>query len=143
MRPFVLTAVVIALSVPAHPARAQSTVLAQPPAAEASLPSATRHTAPGFAADVAAGPRLGTGRAGITPVAHDDVVPSPRPTPVVQESRRRNGQILTVVGGAIFLAGLLIDDDDVGTVVAVGGLAVGVYGLIQWLQASVSGVTSP
>lgn len=40
---------------------------------------------------------------------------------------------LMIVGGAMFLGGLLIGDD-VGTAIAVGGLAVGVYGLFLYYQ---------
>jgi hypothetical protein len=50
--------------------------------------------------------------------------------------------MLTIIGGALFVAGLLIDDD-VGTIVAIGGLGIGIYGLLQWLQASATGRASP
>jgi hypothetical protein len=33
----------------------------------------------------------------------------------------------------MFVAGILIDDD-AGTLLAVGGLAVGIWGLIQWME---------
>jgi hypothetical protein len=38
-----------------------------------------------------------------------------------------------VVGGAALLTGLIIGDDP-GTVIAVGGAVVGLYGLYQYLQ---------
>ena len=139
MRPFALVAA-IALVVPARPASAQS---AAPPGAAQSLPAASLRAAPPHpaATAVAPGPRREVARSGVSPVVEDEGLPVPAPIPLVQESRRRNGQILTIVGGAIFVVGMLMDDDDVGTVVALGGLAVGVYGLIQWLQASMTGVT--
>jgi hypothetical protein len=40
---------------------------------------------------------------------------------------------LMVVGGAALLAGLIIGDD-AGTVIAVGGALVGLYGLYEYLQ---------
>ena len=64
--------------------------------------------------------------------------------PVSQEARSANtamqrrrgyGQpiALMVVGGAALLAGLIIGED-AGTVIAVGGAVVGLYGLYQYLQ---------
>jgi hypothetical protein len=50
---------------------------------------------------------------------------------------RANGfsqnQILMIVGGAALLTGLIIGDD-AGTVLAVGGAGVGLYGLYRYLQ---------
>jgi hypothetical protein len=40
---------------------------------------------------------------------------------------------LMVVGGAALLTGLIIGDD-AGTVIAVGGALVGLYGLYEYLQ---------
>lgn len=56
-----------------------------------------------------------------------------QPAVVLAVSRTGRGQTLAIVGGAAFLGGLLIGDD-VGTAIAVGGLAVGVYGLWLWLK---------
>ncbi|MFN8665987.1 MAG: hypothetical protein U0164_02185 [Gemmatimonadaceae bacterium] len=39
---------------------------------------------------------------------------------------------MSIVGGAAFLGGVIIGGD-AGTVIAVGGLGVGVYGLWLWL----------
>jgi hypothetical protein len=49
------------------------------------------------------------------------------------QSRTRRGQTLMIVGGAAFLAGLIIGDD-AGTAIAIGGAAVGLYGLYLWAQ---------
>jgi hypothetical protein len=51
------------------------------------------------------------------------------------QRRRGYGQpiALMVVGGAALLTGLIIGDD-AGTVIAVGGAVVGLYGLYQYLQ---------
>ena len=64
--------------------------------------------------------------------------------PVTQEARvanpmmqRRKGYgqpiALMVVGGAALLTGLIIGDD-AGTVIAVGGAVIGLYGLYEYLQ---------
>lgn len=141
MRPFaspvvaVVAAIGVALAAAVPSAVAQSPV---PPNGANPLTADARDVRadPAKAVD-SAGPRRAAARSGVSPILR--LEPPRSPAPVFQESRRRNGQILTIVGGAIFLAGMLMDDDDVGTVVALGGLAVGVYGLIQWLQASVAG----
>ena len=49
------------------------------------------------------------------------------------QSRDRRGTTLMMVGGAAFLAGLLIGDD-AGAAVAVGGALVGLYGLYIYMQ---------
>jgi hypothetical protein len=47
--------------------------------------------------------------------------------------RLTRGETLMIVGGAIFLAGAIIGDD-AGTVIMIGGAAVGIYGLYLYLQ---------
>ena len=42
------------------------------------------------------------------------------------------GEVLMIVGGAALLTGLIIGDD-AGTLIAVGGAVVGLYGLYLWL----------
>jgi len=54
-------------------------------------------------------------------------------TTALTQSRVRRGQTLMIVGGAAFLAGLIIGDD-AGTAIAVGGAAIGLYGLYLWAQ---------
>lgn len=54
-------------------------------------------------------------------------------TTALAQSRLRRGQTLMIVGGAAFLAGLIIGDD-AGTAIAVGGAAIGLYGLYLWAQ---------
>ncbi|HJU76179.1 MAG TPA: hypothetical protein VJ717_20735 [Gemmatimonadaceae bacterium] len=63
---------------------------------------------------------------------HGDVVLAGTTTSLTQ-TRTRRGQTLMIVGGAAFLAGLIIGDD-AGTAIAVGGAAIGLYGLYLWAQ---------
>ncbi|MGH7712364.1 MAG: hypothetical protein ACREOG_13830 [Gemmatimonadaceae bacterium] len=53
------------------------------------------------------------------------------PTLALSQSRARRGIPLMVVGGAAFLAGLIIGDD-AGNALAIGGAIVGLYGLYLW-----------
>ncbi|MCC6928011.1 MAG: hypothetical protein IT359_03360 [Gemmatimonadaceae bacterium] len=57
---------------------------------------------------------------------------APLTPPVVASPRATRGMALTIVGSAAFLGGVIIGGD-AGTVIAVGGLGVGVYGLWLWL----------
>ncbi len=61
-----------------------------------------------------------------------EAVPAAGSTAVTQ-ARSRRGTTLMIVGGAAFLAGLIIGDD-AGTAIAVGGAAIGLYGLYLWAQ---------
>lgn len=87
-------------------------------------------------AAAASGPALASRASGATPVAAAQV----RASALEEESsalrrRARFGypQTLMIVGGATFIAGALIGDD-AGTIVMVGGAAVGLYGLYLYLQ---------
>jgi hypothetical protein len=51
----------------------------------------------------------------------------------VAAPNKNQSMALMFVGGAAFLGGLIIDDD-AGTVIAIGGLIVGLYGLYNYLQ---------
>lgn len=44
---------------------------------------------------------------------------------------RREGRIFAIVGGAAVITGILIGGD-AGTVIAVGGAGLGLYGLYIW-----------
>jgi len=55
----------------------------------------------------------------------------PRALDVRQQLRR--SEVLMIVGGAILLAGAIIGDD-AGTIIMIGGAAVGIYGLYLYLQ---------
>lgn len=47
--------------------------------------------------------------------------------------RLTRSETLMIIGGAIFLAGAIIGDDP-GTIIMIGGAAVGIYGLYLYLQ---------
>jgi hypothetical protein len=47
--------------------------------------------------------------------------------------RITRSETLMIVGGAIFLAGAIIGDD-AGTIIMIGGAAMGIYGLYLYLQ---------
>ena len=51
----------------------------------------------------------------------------------LQTARQRRSVTLMIIGGGMLLGGLIIGDD-AGTVIAVGGLVVGLIGLYQYLQ---------
>lgn len=126
-----LSAVVI-LTLSARPASAQQALgqpaLGQDPLAQQAL---APRTPP---ADVAApartaGPTAEAARAGVTQQTTGEL------RPAAQARRAGFGQpvALMVVGGAALLTGLIIGGD-AGTVIAVGGALVGLYGLYQYLQ---------
>ena len=66
-------------------------------------------------------------------------LPAPRSSddsalaPMRRRAQFSQGQTLMIVGGAAFVAGALIGDD-AGTIVMIGGAAVGLYGLYLYLQ---------
>lgn len=74
------------------------------------------------------GPRTESAIAGV----RLQVADAPLAAPPVASPRTTRGQALAIVGGAAFLGGIIIGDS-AGTVIAVGGLGVGVYGLWLWL----------
>jgi hypothetical protein len=126
---------VVLLSLSARPALAQQ-ALAQPVLAQQALaqPLGQGALAPRTPpADVeaparAAGPTTDAARAGVTQQTSDELRPA-------AQTRRGHGRpmALMVVGGAALLTGLIIGGD-AGTVIAVGGALVGLYGLYEYLQ---------
>jgi hypothetical protein len=83
----------------------------------------------------AVGPRLGAtsvavaARPGV-PAGDDRAADAPTAQP---RSGLQQSQVLMIVGGAAFLAGAIIGDD-AGTIIMIGGAAVALYGLYQYLQ---------
>jgi len=97
------------------------------------LPTA-EETAPApapAAADAVAGPVMEATT--IAARADMQVANSEEAAAAMFQTRDRRGTTLMLVGGAAFLAGLLIGDD-AGTAVALGGAVVGLYGLYLFLQ---------
>lgn len=74
--------------------------------------------------------RVGISRASESATLRRDVAPAPY---LPQAQTRQNGRVLAIIGGALFLGGLIIDDD-AGTAIAVAGLAIGVWGLYLWMR---------
>ena len=129
--PFFLRAALagVALCLSAGTAQAQQALAPLAPRADVARPAAARDAAP--AADSARiGPTVDAARvAASEPRSHELTVTS------AAQRRAGLGQpvALMVVGGAALLAGLIIGDD-AGTVIAVGGALVGLYGLYEYLQ---------
>lgn len=71
-------------------------------------------------------------RAGVrAPVVRDDAKIAS--TIVAKQARFTHAQVLMIVGGAALLTGAIIGDD-AGTIVMIGGAAVGLWGLYLFLQ---------
>ena len=131
---FTLTAAFAALALCVSARTAQSQQVIPSPAAPS--PTATSlalapQTPP---SDVAAptpsaGPTTEAARAGVTQQTSSELKTA------AQARRRGMGQpvALMVVGGAALLTGLIIGGD-AGTVIAVGGALIGLYGLYEYLQ---------
>ena len=87
--------------------------------------------------EIAAGPRLEQARAGVS-VTRDAALEASREasalavTPQPSITRRR-GVPQMIIGGAALLGGAIIGDD-VGSIVMLGGLGFGLYGLYLYLQ---------
>jgi hypothetical protein len=142
-----LLAVALAAAAAAPPAYAQTAVLnAEPgaPAAPVAFPPAPLAQAPAAASAFAgrgaapapgAGPAIGAASVGLQPARQADA--SVAQEEAALQARARNNfsqsQVLMIVGGAALLTGLIIGDD-AGTVLAVGGAGVGLYGLYRYLQ---------
>lgn len=82
--------------------------------------------APTLAAPVLAAPQP----AGLT--RHQDAAPLPAPK-VPRESTRTNTALM-VTGLAAVLVGAVVDDNDAGSILIVGGAVVGLIGLYRFLQ---------
>ena len=130
-----LTAVAIALTVAGSSAGAQE-IAAPPvpndaPVAAQSMDVTSTERGVDVAVEAAvAGPVM----SGASIAARADLqATSSADAAAMMQSRDRRGTTLMLVGGAAFLAGLLIGDD-AGTAVALGGAIVGLYGLYMYLQ---------
>ncbi len=73
-------------------------------------------------------PTMGAVRFGITDAADQ---PTAINASAARAMGRREGRVLAIVGGAAVIAGVLIGDTG-GTVIAISGAAIGLYGLYIW-----------
>ena len=76
------------------------------------------------------GPTIDAATAGIRPATTPATV---LPGSAQQQGSFGRAETLMIVGGAAFVAGLIIGDD-AGTIVMVSGAAIGLYGLYLYLQ---------
>lgn len=121
----------LVLGAAARPALAQEAQ--QAPPSRQSQQSLAPRTPP---ADVAArAPKASGPTMDAASVAVRQQVTTEAREPNAQARRRGLGRpiALMAVGGAALLSGLIIGDD-AGTVIAVGGAVIGLYGLYQYLQ---------
>lgn len=73
---------------------------------------------------------MGAARAAVSPDLRMD---AGVPASLDLRQRLTRSESLMIIGGAIFLAGAIIGDDP-GTIIMIGGAAVGIYGLYLYLQ---------
>jgi hypothetical protein len=73
-------------------------------------------------------PSMGAVRFGITDATDQ---PTAVNASAARAMGRREGRVLAIVGGAAVIAGVLIGDTG-GTVIAISGAAIGLYGLYIW-----------
>lgn len=99
-------------------------------AQELATPSVTPVTTPA-AAPAVAGPSLDG--ATVAFQQREQQATGQRMVVLAQARRGTNSTALMIVGGAAFVAGALIDGD-AGTLIMVGGAAIGLYGLYLYLN---------
>ena len=88
---------------------------------------------PNAATPERAAPTMGPTLDGATVGFHRTSIQTTHGPVTVAAARASNSSALMIVGGAAFLAGAIIGDD-AGTIIMVGGAAVGLYGLYLYLQ---------
>ena len=102
-------------------------ILSQPAAAQMSSVTAPPVTQPLSYGPGASGPTLAAERLGYS----NDFEQPTTVNAAAKRMAKREGRALALVGGAAVIAGLLIGDD-AGTVIAIGGAGLGLYGLYVW-----------
>ncbi|MEO7966194.1 MAG: hypothetical protein ABIT38_20010 [Gemmatimonadaceae bacterium] len=122
-------AVAIVLVTPSLRAQALSAPVGEAAVSGAAVASATTNTLPARAESI--GPRRDAGVAGIRaePAANAKL-------PAPAQARRNNtstAATLTILGGAAFVGGLLINNN-AGNAIAVVGLGTALIGLYMWLR---------
>lgn len=109
------------------------------PAAQAQAPADSASTPSVASSDTAwvGGPRMESARVGLTRnvALAPAMAAKTAESPLVQTTQQRgnSGRTMMLVGGLVFMGGLLIGND-VGTAIAVTGLAVGAYGFYQLIR---------
>jgi hypothetical protein len=101
--------------------------LSQPATAQVSSVTAPQVTQSLSYAPGPSGPTLAAVRLGYS----DDFEQPATVNAAAKRMAKREGRALALVGGAAVIAGLLIGDD-AGTVIAIGGAGLGLYGLYVW-----------
>ena len=134
-----LALIALLLGAVSAPAQAQDTdaVLAPSVAPEdarvAPADSATG-VARGVAQVVPGGPALAATASGVRAIETDRGADTGRAVSIAaQRQRFSRAETLMIVGGVTFLAGAVIGDD-AGTLIMIGGAAIGIYGLFLYLQ---------
>ena len=101
-------------------------------AALTASPAAAQRTTPALRPAV---PTVEGRTAAVRAIVHDEAA-ARAPLPQQQAALARplrQSEILMIIGGGLFLTGAIIGDD-AGTVLMVGGVITGLYGLYQFLQ---------
>lgn len=76
------------------------------------------------------GPTVAAARVAVSPDLRMD---ARVPSSLDLRQRLTRSESLMIIGGVVFLAGAIIGDDP-GTIIMIGGAAVGIYGLYLYLQ---------
>lgn len=121
-----LAVAVIALVVASPAVRAQDAAIAPGPLPGPVLAAESSPAVP----VTSGGPRLDAVRAGALAVEPSASLASPAP---MRRADSRRSRSLMIIGGAALLGGAIIGDD-AGTIIMLGGLGVGLYGLYLYLQ---------
>ncbi len=108
-------------------AQESQTIASSAPLASVPLASAPLASVP--LASVSFAPTMASARLGIAP--DPDNVPTTVNPEATAAASRRDGRVLAIVGGAAVIAGVLIGDTG-GTIIAISGAAIGLYGLYVW-----------
>lgn len=104
-------------------------IAAAPASASVSLFASPRIAAPLPAVAASTGPSIAKVGVAYAPVARGAIAPAPQR----RTAQQRRGTTYMIVGGAMLIGGLVIGDD-AGTIVALGGLGIGIYGLYLYVQ---------
>jgi len=108
--------------------RAQQMTAVEPPVAAA--PALRAAASEPSAAASLGGPRMETARAGVRALAPIEGRTAPAP---MRRADTKQSRTYMILGGAALLGGAIIGDD-VGSIIMLGGLGVGLYGLYLHLQ---------